>query len=467
MPDPPAPDGDRRIPPQLTDKFRTFAVIDIGSNSIRLVIFNVTDGYPHPLYNERVFCGLGTGLGATGALPDDAMDRAVEAVVRFSRLARDNGVDRLDAFATSAVRDAANGGGLISSIHAMTGCEVNILDGQEDALRGGLYVKDGIIADLGGGSLELAVLRHGKTREMISLPLGTMRLQARLSGDMKKMQAAVDTELDAVEWLGDHPGGKLFPIGGAWRAFARLKIVESNYPLNIIHGYTVPADSALQTATLLTGLSKQSAMSLENVVRQRRQSMPLTGLILRALINRAQPADITFSAVGVREGYVYDQMPSSQIAEDPLVAAASALAERDGRFGNTAERLLTWLRDIIPAENLCRRRLQIAVCAISDIAWREHPDYRASFAFDRAIQYPFFGLTHSERAFIALAVYLRYGGRPDDARVASIGSLLSKRAIRRAETLGYGLRLAYRISAGNPEFLDRSRLAIVDDGCRS
>lgn len=151
------------------------------------------------------------------------------------------------------------------------------------------------------------------------------------------------------------------------------------------------------------------------------------------------------------------------MAEDPLIAAASALAERDGRFGNAAESLLNWLGAVISAENLRHRRLQLAVWAISDIAWREHPDYRATFAFDRAIEYPFFGITHTERAFIALAVYLRYGGKSDDARVARIGNLLSKRAIRRAETLGYGLRLAYRISTGNPEFLDRSRLAIRND----
>lgn len=462
----PVADGDQRIPPQLSDKFKTFAVIDIGSNSIRLVIFDITDGYPHPLFNERVFCGLGTGLGETGALPEDAMDRAVAAIVRFARLATSNGVDRLEAFATSAVRDATNGGELIAAIHSMTGCSVNVLDGRNEALlsaqalQRGLHVEDGIIADLGGGSLELAALRHGKVNQMVSLPLGTMRLRARLSDDMSKMNKEISTALRDVDWLDKYAGKALFPIGGAWRAFARLKIKDSDYPLDIIHGYTITADDAAETATLLTGLSKRSLARLESVVRQRRMAMPLTGLLLKNLIARTKPATVTFSAVGVREGYVYDHMPPDQVAEDPLIASANAFSERESRFRDTADALLEWLSPVLSADNHRRRRLKFAVCALSDIAWRDHPDYRASFAFDRTIEYPFFGIDHTERAFIALAVYLRYGGKSTDARVAHIGSLLSKRAIRRAETLGSGLRLAYRISAGNPDLLAQARLHI-------
>lgn len=397
------------------------------------------------------------------------MERAVAAITRFSHLALSNGVDRLEAFATSAVRDAANGDDLIAAIHSVTGCTVKILDGQQEAalsaqaLQRGLHVEDGIIADLGGGSLELAALRQGAVDRMVSLPLGTMRLQARLSGDMAKMNEEISTALDGVDWLGKYAGKTLFPIGGAWRAFARLKIKDSDYPLDIIHGYTIPADAAAETAKLLTGLSRQSLMGLESVVRQRRMSMPLTGLLLQELIGRTQPATVTFSAVGVREGYVYGHMPGDRIADDPLVAAAAAFSEREGRFSDTAEALLDWLSPVISAENRRRRRLQFAVCALSDIAWRDHPDYRASFAFDRTIEYPFFGIDHTERAFIALAVYLRYGGKPSDARVARIGSLLSKRAIRRAETLGFGLRLAYRISAGNPALLEQARLEVKDE----
>lgn len=397
------------------------------------------------------------------------MDRAVAAVVRFSRLALNSGVDRLEAFATSAVRDATNGEELLTAIHSMTGCKVEVLDGQKEALlsanalQRGLHVEDGVIADLGGGSLELAALRHGKVKEMVSLPLGTMRLQARLSGDMTKMTTEISAALDDVDWLHKYTGKTLFPIGGAWRAFARLKIKDSDYPLDIIHGYTTPVDAALETATLLTGLSERSLMGLESVVRQRRLSMPLTGLLLKELIGRTKPTTVTFSAVGVREGYVYGQMGSDQIAEDPLIAAATAFSEREGRFRDTAEPLLEWLSPVLSAENRRRRRLQLAVCALSDVAWRDHPDYRASFAFDRTLEYPFFGINHTERAFIALAVYLRYGGKSTDARVTHIGSLLSKRAIRRAETLGSGLRLAYRISAGNPELLEQARLQIKNN----
>lgn len=465
----PSADGDRRISPQLSDKFETFAVIDIGSNSIRLVIFDITGGYPHPLFNERVFCALGAGVGATGALPEDAMKRALKSIVRFSSVAQKSGVGRLEAFATSAVRDATNGDELLAAIHSETGCRVNVIDGETEArlstlaLQRGLKVDDGIIADLGGGSLELAALRGGKIRKIDSLPLGTMRLQAKASGELEKMSAILAKTLDNLSWIGAYQGKTLYPIGGAWRAFARLIMRETDYPLEIIHGYSVPIALATETATTLTGLSKRSLSRLDSVVRQRRSSIPLAGLMLRELINRFGPADIRFSAVGVREGYVYDRMPGGTIADDPLTSAATAMAKREGRFGDTSTDILDWLAPVVSRRNQSRRRLQYAVCALSDIAWREHPDYRASYAFDRALQYPFFGITHTERAFIALAVYIRYGGKPDDPRVARIGALLSKRAIRRAETLGYGARLAYRVSAGSPEMLRLSRLTVKNE----
>ncbi len=192
-------------------------------------------------------------------------------------------------------------------------------------------MEDGIIADLGGDSLELAALRKGEVKQMISLPLGTMRLQAKMSGDMVKMKKEICATLDEIDWLGKYAGKTLFPIGGAWRAFARLKIKESGSPLDIIHGYTVPVDSAVETATLLMELPKKSLADLKNVVHQRRMSMPLTGLLLNELTDRTKPTTVTFSAVGVHEGYVYGNIPRDQIADDPLAAATSAFAERVAR----------------------------------------------------------------------------------------------------------------------------------------
>ena len=447
-------------------KPRSFAVIDIGSNSIRLVIFDVSAGYPHPLYNERVFCALGTDVGSTGRLPRNSMDAALTAILRFVEVARQSGTEHLKAFATSAVRDAENGHVLASAILARTGYEVDVVGGSDEArlsakgVLHGLHARDGIVADLGGGSLELARLRDGEVCEAVSIPIGTMRLMAKASGDLGSMSREVAFRLDELDWLGSCPKRTLYPIGGAWRAFARLRIAESGYPLKIIHGYTVPTDTARETAQLLAGLSERSLARMADVAAKRRPTMPLTGLIMRELIDRMRPGEITFSATGIREGYVYACLSEVAIAHDPLIAGADALAARENHFGDATNSLIAWMAPLLPTDKPARERLQRTVCALSNMAWREHPDYRATYAFERSIQYPFLGIAHGDRAFIGMSLYIRYGGKLEDARIASYLELLSKRAVRRAAVLGHALRLGYLISGGNPELLRQARLEV-------
>ena len=447
-------------------KSRSVAMIDIGSNSIRLVIFDVSAGYPHPLYNERVFCALGTDVGTTGRLPRDSIDAALAAVVRFVEVARRSGTGHLKAFATSAVRDAENGRALASAIRARTGCEVDVIDGGDEArlsakgVLHGLHARDGIVADLGGGSLELARLRDGEVCEAVSVPIGTMRLMAKTSGDLGDMSREVASRLDELNWLGSCPRRTLYPIGGAWRAFARLRIAESGYPLKIIHGYTVPTHTARETAQLLAGLSERSLARMADVAAKRRPTMPLTGLIMRELIDRMRPGEVTFSATGIREGYVYACLPEDAVARDPLIAGADALAARENHSGDATNALIEWMAPLLPTEKPARERLQRTVCALSNMAWREHPDYRASYAFERSIQYPFLGVAHEDRAFIGLSLYIRYGGKLEDVRVAPYLELLSKRAVRRAAVLGHALRLGYLISGGSPELLRQASLEV-------
>ena len=432
------------------------------------MIFDVTHGYPHPLYNERVFCALGAGVGAAGALSDDAFDRAVTAIERFAHVARAAGVDRLRAFATSAVRDASNGGAFAEAVRARTGCEIHVLSGEEEARLSaegafhGLNARDGVAADLGGGSLEVARIRDGKTRDVASLPLGTVRLAAKIGGDRPRMAREIEKRLDRLSWLKKRPAQPLFLIGGAWRDFARLRIAEAGHPLKIIHGFTLPGGAVRRAARTLLEMDDRALADLPGVSANRRAAMPLTGLVMAGLADRLQPRRVTFSAAGVREGYARAHAPGGGDPGDPLLAAAAALAEREGRFGDASGAFMDWLAPLPAHVAASRERLQRAACALSDIAWREHPDHRAAYAFERSIQYPFPGIDHGERVFVALALHVRYGGRPDDGLVAPYLVLLSRRAFRHAEALGHALRLAHRISAGCPDLLKRSALEVDD-----
>ena len=462
------PAGGKGISKLLSDGIQPCSVVDIGSNSIRLVIFDTAAGYPHPIYNERVFCALGSGVGRCGHLPDNTIDDALTAVVRFARIVQEADAAPLHVFATSAVRDATNGSIFTEAVHTQTGSEVDVISGKDearlsaDAVRYGLDLEDGIVADLGGGSLELALIKKGEISQATSLPLGIVRLTARMDGDMPRMQKEIIQHIDAVSWLKQFNAPILVPLGGAFRAFARLNITENGHPLNIIHGYTASLSVIRNWIDELTCMSPRSLSTLSGIAARRRHSLPLTSMILGELMQRSAPSAITFAAVGVREGYVFSRMSPNNIADDPLRAGARAISLRDSRYGDTSDTLMDWIAPLLPRKSKARTRLQRTVCALSDMAWREHPDYRATYAFERSIQFPFLAISHTERAFIALSLYLRYGGKAKDDIVMAYQSLLSKRAIRRAEVLGLALRLAYRISSGSPSLLMQSSLSIKD-----
>ncbi len=442
--------------------------MDIGSNSIRLVIFDVSAGYPHPVYNERVFCALGAGVGKHAALPDDTIDVALTAIVRFARIVQEADAGPLYVFATSAVRDATNGSALTSAVLSQTGAEVDVISGKDEArlsanaVRYGLNLQEGLVADLGGGSLELALLKKGNITEAASLPLGIVRLTARMDGDVARMRVEIAKKIDETRWLKQGRGLPLVPLGGAFRAFARLNIAERRHPLSIIHGYTLAPTVIRDRIDLLADMSVRTLSTLAVVPSRRRASLPLASTILENLLIQSVPSAVTFAAVGVREGYVFSQMSAKETSIDPLTSGAREIAQRDSRYGDTTDAFMKWLAPLMPPKNTARTRLQQTVCALADMAWREHPDYRALYAFGRSIEFPFLGVSHSERAFIALALYLRYGGRPDDGTVTPYRPLLSKRAIRRAEFLGLALRLAYRISSGNPSLLIQSSVSTKD-----
>lgn len=411
---------------------------------------------------------MGAGVGKHGALPDGTIDDALTAIVRFARIVQEADAGPLYVFATSAVRDATNGSALTAAVLSQTGAEVDVISGKDEArlsanaVRCGLNLQDGLVADLGGGSLELALLKRGQITEAASLPLGIVRLTARMDGDAGRMRDEIDREIGGIPWLKQARGLALVPLGGAFRAFARLNIAESRHPLSIIHGYTVAPTVIRDRIDLLTGMSSRSLSTLGGVPSRRRASLPLTSMILETLLQRTMPSAATFAAVGVREGYVFSQMSAKETANDPLTSGAREFARRESRYGDTSDAFMKWIAPLMSPRKSARTRLQQAVCALSDMAWREHPDYRAAYAFDRSIQFPFLGISHTERAFIALALYLRYGGKPEDGTASAYRPLLSKRAVRRAEVLGLALRLAYRISSGNPSLLMQSSLSAKD-----
>jgi exopolyphosphatase / guanosine-5'-triphosphate,3'-diphosphate pyrophosphatase len=438
------------------------AVVDVGSNSLRLVVYERLGATLLPLLNEKVMCALGRGIAATRRLNPDGVALAFANVQRFVALARALAVDHLAIVATAAVREAEDGAAFAAEIEALCGIPVRIIDGGEEGrlsaagVLAGIPYADGVVGDLGGGSVELVRVDATTTPAIgagVSLPLGPLRL-AEFGDNRKAVIEQIEAALPAAPVLRECAGRALYLVGGAWRASARLHIEQTRYPLHIIHQYKIARRPAEAFLELIAAQSRRSLERVTGMSRRRLEVVPLAATILRRLIAAGKPDRLVFSAFGLREGYAYGVLPGGERA-DPLIAGAMTMARRQSRPGNDGDRLLRWISPVFPRLDEARRRLYRAACWLSDTAWTEHPDYRAELAFLRSLRMPVGAIEHSERAFIALALHARYGGPTDDPVKAAAVPLLDDEAAAEARSLGLALRLGYTLCGGALDLLDQ------------
>ncbi|MEO1192172.1 MAG: Ppx/GppA family phosphatase [Pseudomonadota bacterium] len=440
------------------------AVVDIGSNSIRLVVFDRLSRVPVPVFNERVICGLGKGLAATGRVSEEGVALALPNLLRFARLAQAMEVADLVLLATAAVRDAANGADFVTAVEKTCGAAVRVLDGAQEATLAAYGVlvgapkANGLAGDLGGGSLELIELNQGRLGRRVTVPLGPLRLMDASDSDRERAAEIVTETLATVPWLGPNTGGDFHAVGGAWRNLARVHMEQGNYPLHVIQGYTLDAQSALDVAAVIAQQGRRSLAKMNAVSRRRVETLPFAAITLCGLLRMLQPDRIVFSAFGLREGLLYERLSRGERAKDPLLVTAEEISRREGRFPHLGDALLTWCRSIFLEQRKLEPRLLAAACHLADVAWREHPDYRARQALNRLLYYPYAGLDHPGRAFLALSAYQRYGSSGDDELAAPARSLLTPVQQQEAKLLGLALRLAISVCGGAAPILERTSL---------
>lgn len=443
-------------------------VIDIGSNTVRLVVFGGRRRTPLPLFNEKATCALGAGLEASGKLNPDGIPLALAAVRRFVALARAMEVERLDVLATAACRDAEDGSAFIAEIERRCGVTVSLLSGEEEASRAALGVlcsipeADGMVADVGGGSLELITVSDHRFGRFATMPLGLLRLSEHSGGDRARALALIDQRLEKVDFMEDGRGRHLYAVGGSWRALARVLIDQMNYPLHVLDNFTLPRPQAERLIGLVARQSRKSLDKVQGVSKKRLPMLPLAATLLERLLQRVQPDAVVFSVYGMREGQFYLGLDEEMKQQDPLLASAARLAEGAGRFPEHGHELMEWMSPLFPDEPPALKRLRHAACLLGDIFWAEHPDFRAEQAFLRVLRLPFMGLDHHDRAGLALAVYYRYASDEGSDVVRTAHDLLDEERIRRVRTIGAALRLGHTVSGGTAGLLTRTRLTRGD-----
>jgi exopolyphosphatase/guanosine-5'-triphosphate,3'-diphosphate pyrophosphatase len=348
----------------------------------------------------------------------------------------------------------------------LPGVPINILSGLEEAafategLLCGIPAADGLMADIGGGSLEVVRMINGTPGASQTLKLGIIRLTERSGGDTLRARAIAEADLQTVPWLSEATDRDLYLVGGAWRALARIHMMQANYPLNMVHYYTIRREEARNLAVLLSTASRKTLERLPGAPRRRIDDLPFAGVVLRRLLRATNVARVVFSASGLREGWFMRRMPPEIQTQDPLISAAWEMAARHGRDPSLPPALVDWTRPLFPGESPESARLREAVCWMSDIGSHDHPEFRAEQAFLRVFRQAGVGLEHQARAFLALAVALRYEADSDAAFLRPARLLLDVGSANRAEVLGIALRLAYTLSAGTKALLAGTRLRI-------
>lgn len=457
----------RPEPSRLQKKTPPFAIIDVGSNSVRLVVYQLIGAFPISLFNESVSCRLGRGLAKTGRLHPAGVELAVINIRRFFAMARAMGVTRIEAVGTAAVREAADAPAFLRRIRHDIGLSIRVLSGDEEAeasARGvlaGIYDARGLAADMGGASMEIAAVTGAGVGRRITLPLGPLRaLEAGGGpGGLRALDRRLAETLSAVAWLETGNGRDLYLVGGAWRALARAHMHLTGYPVKMVHYLSLSRADAIAAADTILRVDPTLLAAIPRMSRKRIDTMPYAALAVRQLVRHAAPEQVVFSTYGLREGWVFGDFAPNRPGRDWFLQACRDYSRWAIGASLPGEDLAAWIEPVTAHLPAAMRRLVLGACFLSNLGWADHPEDRAYHVLSRCLRLAVPGIDHRSRAFIALAAYRRYGGNLDDDRIRKFDPLLTRDEKLRAILIGTALRLAYALTGGNAEMLAATSLS--------
>ncbi|MER9970335.1 exopolyphosphatase [Mesorhizobium sp. M0060] len=447
---------------RLQDR-RPLSIIDIGSNSIRLVIYEGLARSPTLLFNEKMLAGLGRGIVSTGKLDPEAVTRSMEEFRRFRALSDQAGAERMYVLATAAAREAVNGPDFIHRAEDVLKTEIQVLSGREEAHYSALGVisgfhSNGIAGDLGGGSLELIDIDGETIGDGITLPLGGLRLQDMAKNSLAQAAKITREQLARAKLLKAGQGRAFYTVGGTWRNLARLHMEMTNYPLGVMHHYEIGIESAANFLRQVAKAEIDKVKGIEGISKNRRSLLPYGAIVLQEIMAAMQPSKIIVSALGVREGFLYSLLDKAEQKADPLISAAEELARLRSRSVDHAHELVEWTGKAFAAfginETRDEARYRHAACLLADIGWRAHPEYRGKQSLNIIAHASFIGVDHPGRAFLALVSLFRHEGVFNEA-APEIRGLATPRYLERARVLAALLRVVYLLTAAMPGVMPR------------
>ena len=468
--------------PIASESSKKIAVIDIGSNSVRLVIYDSLSRTPLPLFNEKKLCGLAKGMSENGYLNEDGINMAIRSLERFMYIIRSMKVGRIFCFATSAVRDAIDGNDFVKKIEQKCHLNIQVLSGEEEAMYASLGVVssffkvDGIVGDMGGGSLELAYTSF-LSNEMetffgqdiildnASFPIGSLRLLNTSNNNLKVAKKIFHTYIDNFNIEKFLKNKTFYAVGGGFRTLAKIHIELNKHPIKVIHNYTIEAADLLKTLKHIEPMDLEEIDRLFDIPSNRVETIKITALVMHELIKKGKPKYISFSTHGVREGILFDKLSSDKKGKDALITACSRMIlhispDSNNQWLDFGNNLFKWTNGIFLDETEYMTRLRKASCIMHNISWYEHSAYKAETSFRWILDSELPAIDHWERAFIAMSTYHRYQTRKNPYIMDKVYGTLSDKWIKRARSLGLAMRLGYKISGGSSQLLGKTSLVV-------
>ena len=422
-------------------------VVDIGSNSVRLVVFDGAARSPAYFFNEKIMCGLGAGMSETGRLNPEGRERALAALKRFHLLSQSMETGPLTMVATAAVREAEDGPAFCDEVLKATGNKVWVIDGREEARLSAQGVllgwpgSYGLVCDIGGSSMELAAIEGGHVGNRVTSSLGPLKL-LDVKGGKKVRKALIEKTLADMHAEMGPQNNRLFLVGGSWRAIAKIDMERRGYPLRVLHEYRMSAKSVRDTAQYIEISNTEELRVRAGVSAARMELVSHAAEVLREIIKTFKPRDIAISSYGIREGLLYEQMPQLLRDRDPLIEACRFAEAKDARVRGFGKVIYNFILPLFKYAGPEKRRLIKAASLLHDVSWRAHPDYRPEVCFDNATRANLGGLKHSDRVFLGLALLHRYSNKREGTRFENLYSLISPEKQHEAEVLGKAMRFA-------------------------
>ncbi len=439
------------------------AIIDIGSNTVRLVVYGGPRRAPIVLLNEKVTPRLGREVAKSGVISDKAMQLALSALRRYVTLLKLMNVTDVQTVATAATRDAENGHIFIAEVEKL-GLTPRLLSGEEEArtsamgVIGAFPLASGMAGDLGGGSLELTDIADGGCGDAITLPLGTLRLrQLRADGDTA-FRNKVRKMLRSANW--QHGEGEAFYIvGGSWRALAMYAMHHLDWPMDDPHDFEIlPGALSKVCAEIVAGKTKDAVVP--RIASSRMESLPDAAALLDCLVEETKPSRIVFSSWGLREGLLYTSLAPREQQQDPVIAGVAAFVKLHDVTPDTAALVVDWIGDILPGTDRVDLQFRTAATMLALAALRLEPNVRTEDALAWALRKRWIGLDARGRALFA-AVSLANAGETQLPK--SISPFADKDDLYWAVAWGLAIRLCRKLANCNAQGLAHSSIAIEGD----